>query len=114
LEAGKQFVFWKMIFDHCSLVSSDSSLFLLLRVNSLIPAAIGANAAMLKTLSGKKETVDVDAGKSGESFDPTINETKYRAYVESGVGADGPILPFSSLLFATEPVKLVDIIAIVS
>jgi hypothetical protein len=82
---------------------------------SLIPAAIGANAAMLKTLSGKKETVDVDAGKSSsESFDPTIGETKYRAYVGEGVGTDGPTLPFSSLLFASEPVKLVDIIAIVS
>lgn len=80
----------------------------------MIPAAIGANAAMLKTLSGKKETVDEDASRPGESFDPTIGETKYRAYVEEGVGADGPTLPFSPLLFATEPIKLVDIIAIVS
>lgn len=81
---------------------------------SLIPAAIGANAAMLKTLSGKKEVVDVDATKTGDSFDPTIQETKYRAYVATGVGADGPSLPFSSLLFASDPVQLVDIIAIVS
>lgn len=94
----------------------DASHFLVsfIFANSLIPAAIGANAAMLKTLSGKKEVVDVDATKTGDSFDPTIQETKYRAYVSSGVGADGPSLPFSPLLFASDPVQLVDIIAIVS
>jgi len=87
----------------------------ILFVYRLIPATLSANSAMMKTLSGKKETEDTDVGKkAGDSFDPTVMETKYRTYVETGVGANGPTLPFSSLLFATEPVKLVDIIAIVS
>jgi len=78
----------------------------------LIPATISANSAMFKTLSGKKDAQEEIANaKPGESFDPTIGETKYRRYVDDS-GAEGPLLPFSSLLFAAEKIPLVDIIAI--
>lgn len=56
----------------------------------LIPATLSANSAMLKTLSGRKDAgpeADPNTIKPGESFDPTIFETKYRQYVEdSGAG----------------------------
>ena len=57
----------------------------------LIPATISANSAMMKTLSGRKDAaaeVDPSSIKPGESFDPTIMETKYRKYVEDS-GAKG-------------------------
>lgn len=57
----------------------------------LIPATISANQAMFKTLGGRKdavEEVDPSTIKPGESFDPTIMETKYRKYVEDS-GAEG-------------------------
>jgi hypothetical protein len=80
----------------------------------LIPATISANQAMMKTLSGKKEgdTEEDPANiKPGESFDPTLTETKYRQFVEDS-GATGPDLPFSSLLFAAERITLADIVAV--
>lgn len=57
----------------------------------LIPATISANSAMMKTLSGRKDAApeaDPSTIKPGESFDPTIFETKYRQYVEDS-GAEG-------------------------
>ena len=57
----------------------------------LIPATLSANSAMLKTLSGRKDAgpeADPSTIKPGESFDPTIFETKYRQYVEDS-GAEG-------------------------
>ena len=79
----------------------------------LIPATIAANIAMFKTMSGKKEKVEEDVSnvKPGETFDPTIFEQKYRKYV-SDSGAGGPNLALSTLLFASEPIKVADIVAI--
>jgi hypothetical protein len=80
----------------------------------LIPATISANQAMMKALSGKKESdTEEDPAniKPGESFDPTLTETKYRQFVEDS-GATGPDLPFSSLLFAAERIPLADIVAV--
>jgi hypothetical protein len=80
----------------------------------LIPALIGANKAMVKTLAGKKDAEEEEAPKNikpGESFVPTLMETKYRRYVEDS-GATGPELPFASVLFASERVPLADIVAI--
>jgi hypothetical protein len=80
----------------------------------LIPALIGANKAMVKTLAGKKDAGEEEPPKNikpGESFDPTIMETKYRRYVEDS-GATGPELPFASVLFASERIPLADIVAI--
>jgi hypothetical protein len=80
----------------------------------LIPALIGANKAMVKTLAGKKDAEEEEVPqniKPGESFDPTLMETKYRRYVEDS-GATGPELPFASVLFASERVPLADIVAI--
>jgi hypothetical protein len=80
----------------------------------LIPALIGANKAMVKTLAGKKDAEEEEAPKNikpGESFLPTLMETKYRRYVEDS-GATGPELPFASVLFASERVPLADIVAI--
>ncbi len=57
----------------------------------LIPATISANSAMMKTLSGRKDAApeaDPSTIKPGESFDPTIFETKYRQYIEDS-GAEG-------------------------
>ena len=58
----------------------------------LIPATIAANAQMFRTLSGKKDSEkdeDPSMIREGDtSFDPTIKETKYRAYVEDS-GATG-------------------------
>lgn len=57
----------------------------------LIPATISANSAMFRTLSGKKDASseeDIEKKNPGESFDPTIGETKYRRYVEDS-GAEG-------------------------
>ena len=76
----------------------------------LIPATINGNKAMIATLSGKRPKDD-DVGNPKTSLDPTILETKYRVYVEDS-GASGPLLPASSFLFSQEPVKLVDIVAI--
>jgi hypothetical protein len=81
----------------------------------LIPALISANSAMFLSLSGKRdEDEDVEAlenVKPGESFDPTLLETKFRKYVADS-GASGPDLPFSSLLFAADKIPLADIVAI--
>ena len=60
----------------------------------LIPAAIAANKAMIGTLSGNR------AGG-----DDRLN------YVADS-GASGPALPGQALLFASEKIPLVDIIAI--
>jgi hypothetical protein len=81
----------------------------------LIPALISANSAMFRTLSGKgNEDEDAEALKKiqpGESFDPTLLETKFRKYVADS-GASGPEIPFSGLLFAADRIPLADIVAI--
>lgn len=76
----------------------------------LIPAAINGNKEMINTLTGKRP-LQQDAGDPKTSLDPTIAETKYRTYIEDS-GASGPLLPAASILFSQEPIKLVDIIAI--
>ena len=61
----------------------------------IIPAAIAANKSLLGTLQGKRSGGD-DANSD---------------YITSS-GASGPALPGSALLFASETIPLVDIIAI--
>lgn len=86
----------------------------------LIPAAIGANSAMISTLSGKPQVDEVSTKsreelqqilREGKSLDPTILETKYRQYVADS-GATGPTLPGSFLLFASEKIPTADIVAV--
>ena len=77
----------------------------------LIPAAINGNKDMMNTLTGKRPLQE-DAGDPKTSLDPTIAETKYRTYVEDS-RASGPLLPAASFLFSQEPIKLVDVIAII-
>mmetsp|Transcript_19634 Transcript_19634/g.29129 ORF Transcript_19634/g.29129 Transcript_19634/m.29129 type:complete len:342 (-) Transcript_19634:105-1130(-) len=80
----------------------------------LIPAAIAGNQAMFETLAGKRrggeEEIPEDYNPK-TNFDPTMLDTKNRAYVESS-GAPGPELPGSALLFPNERIPLVDIVAI--
>jgi hypothetical protein len=77
----------------------------------LIPATFAGNKAMFETLAGKRRGGESDDQDSKTSMDPTIKETKYRAYIESS-GATGPTLAGQPLLFPNEDIKLVDIIAI--
>ena len=83
----------------------------------LIPALIGANSAMFKTLFSNSNRKEEDPeelakiAKSGDTFDPTLTETKFRQYVEDS-GATGPELPLSGLLFAPEKIPVADIVAI--
>lgn len=62
----------------------------------LIPAAIAANKSLIGTLLGKR--------RGGE-------DSTFSNYIESS-SASGPSLPSSFLLFASEPIPLVDVIAI--
>jgi len=73
-----------------------SGFIVLLFGGGLIPAAISANKSLIGTLSGKRR-----GGEEGSTS----------AYIESS-GATGPSLPNSFLLFASERIPLVDIIAI--
>lgn len=69
---------------------------------------------MIGTLTGSRrggdDTLDQTKDPS-KSFDPTISDTKNRAYVEDS-GASGPVLPNSALLFAQQDIPLVDVIAV--
>ena len=60
----------------------------------LIPAAIAANKAMIGTLSGTRAGGDDDSDYVSDS------------------GASGPALPGQALLFASENIPLVDIVAV--
>jgi len=71
-----------------------SAFIVLLFGGGLIPAAIAANQAMIGTLRGARR-----GGDEGND------------YIEDS-GASGPPLPGQVLLFASEEVKLVDVIAI--
>ena len=64
--------------------------------NRLIPAAISANKSLIGTLAGKRR-----GGEEGSTAE----------YITDS-GATGPSLPNSALLFASESIPLVDIIAI--
>jgi hypothetical protein len=80
----------------------------------LVRALIGANKAMVKTLAGEKDAQEEEDPKNikpGESFDPTLMETRYRRYVEDS-GASGPSFPFNSVLLASQRTPLADIVAI--
>ncbi len=73
---------------------AKSVVIVLLFGGGLIPAAIAANKAMVGTLQGKR--------RGGDSGDDYVTDS----------GASGPPLPGQALLFASETVPLVDIIAI--
>jgi len=75
---------------------AKSVIIVLLVGGGLIPAAIVANASMIKTLSGKRAGGDDD-----------------RSNYISESGASGPALPGQALLFASEKIPLVDVIAII-
>jgi len=82
----------------------------------LIPAALAGNKSMFETLAGKRRGGEQDASTVEDfdpktNMDPTIMDTKNRAYVESS-GATGPELSGAALLFPNEPIPLVDVIAI--
>ena len=81
----------------------------------LIPATIAANKAMFTTMSGQKEKgEDIDQlydVNAGETIDPTTKDVGLRQYVESS-GCTGPELAFSNLLFATDPIYVADIVAV--
>jgi len=81
----------------------------------LIPAALAGNKAMFETLAGKRRggEQDIDAADYNPktNMDPTVLDTKLRAYVESS-GGTGAELSGSALLFPNERIPLVDIIAI--
>eukprot|EP00592_Proboscia_alata_P007396 CAMPEP_0194357260 /NCGR_PEP_ID=MMETSP0174-20130528/4766_1 /TAXON_ID=216777 /ORGANISM="Proboscia alata, Strain PI-D3" /LENGTH=352 /DNA_ID=CAMNT_0039127199 /DNA_START=260 /DNA_END=1318 /DNA_ORIENTATION=- len=68
----------------------------------LIPALISANKSMMGTLSGKR--------RGGE--DSTDKSLSINNYIESS-GATGPTLPQSALMFPSEDIPLVDVIAVV-
>eukprot|EP00546_Thalassionema_frauenfeldii_P006605 CAMPEP_0178910946 /NCGR_PEP_ID=MMETSP0786-20121207/9389_1 /TAXON_ID=186022 /ORGANISM="Thalassionema frauenfeldii, Strain CCMP 1798" /LENGTH=345 /DNA_ID=CAMNT_0020583273 /DNA_START=64 /DNA_END=1101 /DNA_ORIENTATION=- len=81
----------------------------------LIPAAIAGNKAMFETLAGTRRGGEEEVPEDYDpktNFDPTMMDTKNRAYVESS-GASGPELPGSALLFPNERIPLVDVIAII-
>lgn len=84
-----------------------SILIVLFAGGGLIPAAIGANKALMGTLSGARK--DQNAGNPETNLDPTLAEIK--TYIESS-GATGPNLPNSGLIFASEDIPVADIIAI--
>jgi len=73
---------------------AKSVVIVLLFGGGLIPAAIAANQAMIGTLRGKR------AG--GDDGSPYISDS----------GATGPALPGQALLFASDEIPLVDVIAI--
>lgn len=88
------------------------ALFFFSVTGGMIPATISANKAMFKALSGRKDNaVGDEANVEKSSIDPTIMEGKYRTYVTDS-GAAGPELPFSSLLFASDPIPIADIAAV--
>jgi hypothetical protein len=74
---------------------AKSFFIVLLFGGGLIPAAIAANKSMIGTLSGKRAGGDDDRSK----------------YVMES-GASGPELPGQTLMFASEKIPLVDVIAI--
>jgi len=74
---------------------AKSVIIVLLVGGGLIPAAIAANKSLIGTLSGKRAGGDDD-----------------RSNYVSESGASGPALPGQALLFASEKIPLVDIIAI--
>ena len=87
-------------------------LFVFTVTGGMIPAAISANKAMFKAMSGRKDAaVGDESDMEKSSIDPTILEAKYRSYVTDS-GAAGPELPFSSLLFASDPIPIADVVAV--
>ena len=72
----------------------------------LIPALIGANKAMVKTLAGREdaeEEEDPENIRHGNSFDPTLTETKHHQYAEDRCYWTGPSLCLHAVCIQTDP-----------